>query len=131
MEKAVKSCCEVFRILRAFFPVNQKSDGSNDQKLKTVGGEKMIKEEEMREVSDSQKLKPVNGEKVTKGEEISEEIVTKKKQKSSVVSISKPLPASKSLPSSDKFPRTSLLLSAWQMIEEGYPIPANAEMKEK
>ncbi|KAJ1529229.1 hypothetical protein ONE63_006032 [Megalurothrips usitatus] len=31
----------------------------------------------------------------------------------------------------DKFPRTNLLLSPWQMIEEGYPLLLNANMKEE
>ena len=30
---------------------------------------------------------------------------------------------SEELPKSDKFPRTELLLSAWQMLEENYPVP--------
>ncbi|XP_075226129.1 RNA exonuclease 5 isoform X2 [Lycorma delicatula] len=37
----------------------------------------------------------------------------------------------KSLPPTDKFPRTELLLSAWQMIEEGYPIPVKGELKDR
>lgn len=35
----------------------------------------------------------------------------------------------KGLPSRDKFPRTQLLLSAWQMIEENYPIPLRGKLK--
>lgn len=32
---------------------------------------------------------------------------------------------------SDKFPRTALLLSAWQMIEEDYPLLLNDNMRQK
>lgn len=32
------------------------------------------------------------------------------------------------LPSTDKFPRTQLLLSAWQLVEEGYPLPLRGEL---
>lgn len=35
------------------------------------------------------------------------------------------------LPDGDKFPRTSLLLSAWQMIEENYPVPLEGSLKKK
>lgn len=94
----MKSSCEVFRVLRAFFPVKEKAvDASDDQKSTTS------KE---------------NG-------------VVKEKQESTVESIPKPLAASEPLPPSDKFPRTSLLLSAWQMIEEGYPINVNADLQLK
>lgn len=37
----------------------------------------------------------------------------------------------KELPTSDKFPRTELLLSAWQMLEENYPVPMKEPLKEK
>lgn len=33
------------------------------------------------------------------------------------------------LVSEDKFPRTQLLLSAWQMVEENYPIPLRGKLK--
>lgn len=32
-----------------------------------------------------------------------------------------------SVPTGDKFPRTELLLSAWQLIEEGYPLPYGSQ----
>lgn len=32
------------------------------------------------------------------------------------------------LPCTDKFPRTQLLLSAWQLVEEGYPLPLRGEL---
>ncbi|XP_044737591.1 RNA exonuclease 5 [Chrysoperla carnea] len=35
------------------------------------------------------------------------------------------------LPESDKFPRTTLLLSAAQLVEENYPIPLKGELSEK
>lgn len=35
------------------------------------------------------------------------------------------------LPTSDKFPRTHLLLSLWQMIEENYPVPLKSELGRK
>lgn len=31
---------------------------------------------------------------------------------------------------SDKFPRTQLILSAWQLIEENYPLPLNGKLKD-
>nr|CAD7432970.1 unnamed protein product [Timema monikensis] len=36
-----------------------------------------------------------------------------------------------SIPESDKYPRTHLLLSAWQMIEEHYPLLLKGEMQSK
>lgn len=38
---------------------------------------------------------------------------------------------SSNLPRSDKFPRTDLLLSGWQMIEENFPMPIKGLMKAK
>lgn len=35
---------------------------------------------------------------------------------------------STNLPPTDKFPRTQLLLSAWQLVEEGYPLPLRGEL---
>lgn len=35
------------------------------------------------------------------------------------------------LPKSDKFPRTHLLLSAWQLVEENYPLPLKGSLKHK
>lgn len=35
------------------------------------------------------------------------------------------------LPESDRFPRTELLLSAWQMLEENFPIPVKEKLKDK
>lgn len=32
------------------------------------------------------------------------------------------------LPLTDKFSRTDLLLSAWQLVEEGYPLPLRGEL---
>lgn len=37
----------------------------------------------------------------------------------------------KSLPPNDKFPRTQLLLSGWQMVEENYPLPIKGLMERK
>lgn len=37
----------------------------------------------------------------------------------------------KKLPPSDKFPRTQLLLSGWQMVEENYPLPIKGLMERK
>lgn len=37
----------------------------------------------------------------------------------------------KSLPKGDKFPRTHLLLSGWQMVEECYPMPIKGLMEKK
>ncbi|KAK4876946.1 hypothetical protein RN001_009452 [Aquatica leii] len=36
-----------------------------------------------------------------------------------------------SLPPTDKFPRTQLLLSGWQMVEENYPLPIKGLMENK
>lgn len=35
------------------------------------------------------------------------------------------------LPQGDKFPRTHLLLSAWQMVEENYPLPLKGSLKSR
>uniref|UniRef100_A0A1B6GLD9 Exonuclease domain-containing protein n=1 Tax=Cuerna arida TaxID=1464854 RepID=A0A1B6GLD9_9HEMI len=35
------------------------------------------------------------------------------------------------VPSTDRFPRTDLLLSAWQLIEEGYPLPYSKELGDR
>lgn len=35
------------------------------------------------------------------------------------------------LPEGDKFPRTELLLSAWQLLEENYPIPFAGPLQNK
>lgn len=35
------------------------------------------------------------------------------------------------LPASDKFPRTQLLLSPWQLVEENYPLPLRGELAKK
>ncbi|GLV45558.1 RNA exonuclease 5 [Carabus blaptoides fortunei] len=35
------------------------------------------------------------------------------------------------LPKKDKFPRTHLLLSAWQLVEENYPLPLKGSLKHK
>lgn len=40
-------------------------------------------------------------------------------------------PDSSDLPMGDKFPRTQLLLSGWQMIEENYPLPIKGLMERK
>lgn len=95
----MRSSCEVFRVLRAFFPVKEKTVDASDDKKKTTTSKE-------------------NG-------------VVNEKQESTVESIPKPSAASEPLPPSDKFPRTSLLLSAWQMIEEGYPITVNADLQSK
>ncbi|KAK6645582.1 hypothetical protein RUM43_001859 [Polyplax serrata] len=42
-----------------------------------------------------------------------------------------PAQRSEELPKSDKFSRTDLLLSAWQMLEENYPVPMKEPLKEK
>uniref|UniRef100_A0A1B6LU42 Exonuclease domain-containing protein n=2 Tax=Graphocephala atropunctata TaxID=36148 RepID=A0A1B6LU42_9HEMI len=36
-----------------------------------------------------------------------------------------------SVPATDRFPRTDLLLSAWQLIEEGYPLPYSKELGDR
>lgn len=41
------------------------------------------------------------------------------------------LSPSASLPSTDCFPRTQLLLSGWQMVEENYPLPIKGLMERK
>lgn len=35
------------------------------------------------------------------------------------------------LPATDKFPRTQLLLSPWQLVEENYPLPLKGELAKK
>lgn len=37
--------------------------------------------------------------------------------------MSNPESVDRELPSSDKFPRTQLLLSGWELVEENYPLP--------
>lgn len=100
LKAAVKSSCEVFKVLRAFFPVKQQS-----------------KEADSTQFSKKLKSEP---EKVDSGSlnepEVMESLIAQQEEY---------------LPASDKFPRTQLLLSAWQMIEEGYPIPLNASLREK
>lgn len=41
------------------------------------------------------------------------------------------LPTNKSLPANDKFSRTELLLSGWQMVEENFPLPIKGLMERK
>ncbi|XP_072947380.1 RNA exonuclease 5 [Epargyreus clarus] len=46
-----------------------------------------------------------------------------------VFPINDDLPDNKELNSEDKFPRTQLILSAWQLIEENYPVPLKGKLK--
>lgn len=39
------------------------------------------------------------------------------------VDLSNPESVDRELPSSDKFPRTQLLLSGWELVEENFPLP--------
>lgn len=96
LEKAVNSSCEVFKVLRAFFPVNENNPSeSSSERSSLKNGNKNVSDKKSGNEAPSQ------------------------------------LPVPETLPQTDKFPRTHLLLSAWQMIEEGYPIPLNAALKEK
>lgn len=96
----MKSSCEVFKVLRAFFPVKRQSKETDSTKL----SKKLHSEPENVESGSSHEP------------EVVEPLVAQQEEY---------------LPASDKFPRTQLLLSAWQMIEEGYPIPLNASLREK
>nr|CAH7712498.1 unnamed protein product [Callosobruchus chinensis] len=45
--------------------------------------------------------------------------------------ISEPICPDSKLPPSDKFPRTQLLLSGWQMVEENFPLPIQGLVERK
>lgn len=40
-------------------------------------------------------------------------------------------PKNSKLPAGDKYPRTQLLLSGWQMVEENFPLPIKGLMERK
>lgn len=141
LQKAVKKPNSgVFRVLRAFFPVQLKSehgdDSDIDSNIESSSKEKTeqsdVKKEDFVDSMKSSitnacdsKDEKTNSLKETKSQEI--ETVPSNGQESSL----QKTPTLPKLPPSDKFPRTALLLSAWQMIEEGYPLLLNDEMKHK
>ncbi|RZF39636.1 hypothetical protein LSTR_LSTR001157 [Laodelphax striatellus] len=55
------------------------------------------------------------------------EMTGNESEKSNHENAGKPLDSS----NNDQFPRTELLLSAWQMVAEGYPIPLRGEMENR
>jgi len=83
LESALRESNQIFRVLRAFFPIRSRENKS--PRLKPGGTQS----------------KSAAGSKSAGG---SHSEIT-------------------SSPETDQFPRTLLLLSAWQMIEEGYPLP--------
>lgn len=115
MHKVLQANCGVFKVLRAFFNVSQKSEPSDNPGIEKK--KKKKKSSSSAELAPScevlPKPLPIDNEGPPADVEPSDKIM------------------SEPLPPSDKFPRTALLLSAWQMVEENYPIPLNAALKAK
>ncbi|XP_034249415.1 small RNA degrading nuclease 5 [Thrips palmi] len=136
----------VFKILRAFFPVEDKSETpanlSIDLREEVPSSSEIHQSDKSgSKLSLSSEPKEDSVDHLKSSENTVSERDQSKNEKDNSVNGSAPSDSNETQPAipeeplelhpSDKFPRTALLLSAWQMIEEGYPLLLNNEMREK